>query len=122
MSRDYNRLVEYLKEEIGEELRAVGSYDQDGYYTIYFRDDVAEEFSKDDIEKIHHEMVLKGLGNQHIESLFNDEELNCSIYIFDSVIRLHFVYEDYRGCYISFDFDDRIDTSEIVNGCRSIIQ
>jgi hypothetical protein len=82
---------------------------------------VADEFSQEDIEEIHHDMVLKGLGNQHIESLFNDEALECSIYQFDDSVRLHFVNNDYLGYYVSFDYDGEINPSRIVNDCKNLV-
>lgn len=121
MEVEYESLVEYLRDEVGEKLRAVGRYDEDGYEILHIRDDVAQEFSEADIEQIHHEMVLKGLGNQHIESLFNDEPLNCAIYQFASSVRLHFVHEDYRGVYVSIDYDGDINPSRIAERCRDLV-
>ncbi|MDY7081994.1 MAG: hypothetical protein SXQ77_06205, partial [Halobacteria archaeon] len=69
MQRKYNQLVELLKDEIGDDLRAVGKYSKDNYEVLYARDDVEKRYNSGDLEDIHHEMVLKGLGNQRIESL-----------------------------------------------------
>ncbi|MFW5929553.1 MAG: hypothetical protein ACOCT0_03950, partial [Halobacteriota archaeon] len=68
VSEENERLVSYLESEVGDALRAVGRYDRDGYEVLYIRRDVAEEYDADDIEQIHHEMILKGLGNQHLET------------------------------------------------------
>ncbi|MDZ7689170.1 MAG: hypothetical protein U5J64_10760 [Halobacteriales archaeon] len=122
MGTKQKELVEFLRDEVGDSLRAVGKYDREGYRVLYARDDVVDEFSQEDIEKIHHEMVLKGLGNQHIESLFNDEELECSIYQFESIVRLHFVKEDYLGHYVSFDYSGEINPSRIVDNCKELLQ
>jgi len=122
MGTKQKELVEFLRSEVGDSLRAVGKYDREGYRVLYARDDVVDEFSQEDIEKIHHEMVLKGLGNQHIESLFNDEELECSIYQFENIVRLHFVKEDYLGHYVSFDYSGEINPSRIVDRCKELLQ
>ncbi|MDY6779974.1 MAG: hypothetical protein SV760_05415 [Halobacteria archaeon] len=122
MASKQKGLVEFLKQEVGDKLRAVGKYDKDGYDILYIRDDAADQFSQSDIEDIHHEMVLKGLGNQRIESLFNNDNLDCSIYQFDDKIRLHFVHEDYRGTYVSFDFDGEVNPSKIVEECKQIVE
>jgi len=121
MGMKQKELVEFLREEVGSNLRAVGKYDKEGYDVLYAREDVVDEFSQEDIQKIHHEMVLKGLGNQHIESLFNDEELECSIYQFESIVRLHFVKEDYRGYYVSFDYSGDTNPSRIVDECKGLL-
>ena len=121
MGTKQKELVEFLREEVGGSLRAVGRYDKEGYKVLYAREDVVDEFSQEDLEKIHHEMVLKGLGNQHIESLFNDEELECSIYQFENIVRLHFVKEDYRGYYVSFDYAGDLNPSKIVDECKSLL-
>jgi hypothetical protein len=121
MGTKQKELVEFLREEVGSNLRAVGKYDKEGYDVLYAREDVVDEFSQEDIQKIHHEMVLKGLGNQHIESLFNDEELECSIYQFESIVRLHFVKEDYRGYYVSFDYSGGTNPSRIVDECKDLL-
>jgi hypothetical protein len=114
-------LVDLLRDEVGDELRAVGRYDKEGYDVLYIREDVAAEFSQEDVEEIHHEMVLKGLGNQHIESLFNDEVLDCSIYQFEDSVRLHFVEDDYLGYYVSFDYDGDTNPSRVVDECKSLV-
>lgn len=121
MGAEQKQLVDFLKKEVGDRLRAVGRYNKEGYDAMYIREDVAKEFSQQDIEEIHHEMVLKGLGNQHIEALFNDENLACSIYQFETSVRLHFVTEDYRGYYVSFDYDSEINPSKIVDDCKGMI-
>ena len=119
MGTEQKELVDVLKDELGGSLRAVGRYDKEGYDVLYIRDDVAEEFSEEDIEDIHHDMVLKGLGNQHIESLFNDEALECSIYQFEDSVRLHFVNDDYLGYYVSFDYNGDVNPSRLVDDCKS---
>ena len=121
MGTEQKGLLDLLKDEVGDKLRAVGRYDKEGYDALYIRDDVAAEFTQEDIEEIHHDMVLKGLGNQHIESLFNDEELECSIYQFEDSVRLHFVNNDYLGYYVSFDYDGEVNPSRIVDECKDRI-
>ncbi len=122
MGTKQKELVDLLKDEVGDSLRAVGRYDREGYKVLYARKDVIDEFSQEDIEKIHHEMVLKGLGNQHIESLFHGEELECSIYQFEDAVRLHFVKDDYLGHYVSFDYSGDINPSRIVDKCKSFLE
>lgn len=122
MEAAYEDLVDYLQDAVGDSLRAVGRYDQEGYDVLYIREDVAQEYSSADIEQIHHEMVLKGLGNQHIESLFKQEALSCSIYQFEDTARLHFVHQDYRGFYVSIDLDDDVNPSKIAAKCQDIVE
>jgi hypothetical protein len=121
MGTRQKELVDLLREEVGDSLRAVGRYDEEGYDVLFIREDVADEFSQEDIEEIHHDMVLKGLGNQHIESLFNDEALECSIYQFEDSVRLHFVNDDYLGYYVSFDYDGDTNPSRIVDECKDLV-
>lgn len=121
MQRKYSRLIELLKGEMNGRLRAVGRYDKDEYEVLFARDDVESEYSTKDMEKIHHEMVLKGLGNQRVESLFNNDKLDCSIYQFRDTVRLHFVHQDYRGYYVSFDYNEDINPTEIVTKCKEIM-
>lgn len=122
MQRKYSRLLETLKDELNGGLRAVGRYNQDQYEVLYARDDIEEAYGTKDMEKIHHEMVLKGLGNQRIESLFNEDTLTCSIYQFEEAVRLHFVKQDYRGYYVSFDYTDDVNPSRVVRECEKIIE
>lgn len=114
-------LVDYLRGELDDDLRAVGRYDREGYDPLFIRDDVIEEYATEDIEEIHHEMVLKGLGNQHLETLFKGDDLDCSIYQFEDKVRLHFVRGDYRGLYVSFDWHGDVNPSRIVDRCKSIM-
>lgn len=121
MQEENEQLLEYLRESLGDSLRAVGRYDKEGYDPIYLREDVVDAYDSEDIEEIHHEMVLKGLGNQHLETLFKGDDLDCSIYQFEDKVRLHFVRGDYRGLYVSFDWNGSVNPSKIVERCKAII-
>ncbi|MDY6780431.1 MAG: hypothetical protein SV760_07800, partial [Halobacteria archaeon] len=69
-----NRIVEKLREVIGEGLAVVGRVDAERdppeYDHFYLRDDIREMYDDEEMENISHEAVLTILEKSHRDSLF----------------------------------------------------
>ncbi|MFC7070856.1 DUF7522 family protein [Halobaculum lipolyticum] len=63
-------LVTDLRGEVGDALRAVGTYDGDDYHVRYLRDDVAPALDDDDLDAIRQGAVFDSLERDYYERLF----------------------------------------------------
>lgn len=106
-----------LREEAGGALRVVATYDRDGYDLAYCRDDVTERMG-DVATDIHEDLVLQGVGREHLESLFDAGELHCSVHRFDDLTAFHFLDDEYTGLFVSIDADADVRLASFANICR----
>jgi len=109
-----------LREEAGDALRVVATYDRDGYDLVYCRDDVTGRM--DDVATgIHDDLVLQGVGREHLESLFDAGELHCSVHRFDEVTAFHFLASDQTGLFVSIDPDADVRLASFADTCREAV-
>jgi hypothetical protein len=110
-----------LRDEAGDALRVVATYDPDGYDLVYCREDVTER-TADVGPDIHDDLVLQGVGRDHLESLFDAGELHCSVHRFDEVTAFHFLANEYTGLFVSIDADADVRLASFADVCREHIQ
>jgi len=104
MAGERSELVAAIQGEVGDSLRAIATYDRDGYTIVHTREgitDRAQQYAED----IHTELVLQGIGREHLEDLFHAGHLHCSMHRFDDLTTFHFVQEEYTGLFVSIDTD-----------------
>lgn len=107
-----------LREETGDALRVVATYDREGYHLVYCRDDVSER-TADRASAIHDDLVLQGIGREHLESLFDAGELHCSVHRFDDLTAFHFLASEYTGLFVSIDADSNVRLASFADTCRT---
>ena len=113
-----SNVVSTLRKEVGEQLRVVGEYDDEGYDLLYVRDDIRPAVEELDLERIHRELVLQGIGREHLEDLYEGGRLQCSVHRFDELTACHFVESETTGRYVSIDSDATVDFETFVETCR----
>lgn len=114
---DPGEIVDSLQSEIGEALRVVAGYDDDGYDVFYLREDVEPKLAER-ADEIHGELVLQGIGRGYLEDLFAAGELHCSMHRFDEITAFHFVDEELSGLFVSVDTDANVRLSTFAETCR----
>ncbi|UIO99428.1 hypothetical protein Hbl1158_12980 [Halobaculum sp. CBA1158] len=62
--------VTELREEVGDALRAVGTYDDGGYDVHYLRDAVAEQLGEEGLDAIRENAVFDSLERDYYERIF----------------------------------------------------
>ena len=62
-------LVADIREEIGDDLRAVATYHEETYEVVYERADVAAKPRA--IDRIHQELIMEGLGTEYLEDVYD---------------------------------------------------
>lgn len=109
-------LVVDLRERIGDDLRAVATYHEDSYEVVYERSDVAEKPRA--IERIHQELIMEGMGTEHLEDVFDVGELNCTMHSFEEAMCFHFRSGSMTGRFVSVDPDALVPVEEFVDICK----
>jgi len=110
-----------LREAAGDALRVVATYDTDGYDLAYCRDDVTGRM--DDVASdIHDDLVLQGVGREHLESLFDAGRLHCSVHRFDDLTAFHFLDTEYTGLFVSIDSDADVRLASFADTCRESLE
>ncbi|WP_135830386.1 DUF7522 family protein [Halorussus halobius] len=96
-------LTEFLRERVGDHLRSVVRYDEDGAELVYVRDDVAERYSTAATERVFQDVRLEGMGKPHQEGLYDHGSLNCTVRSFDDAVEMHFPHDETTGVAVSLD-------------------
>lgn len=114
-------LLDALEKTVGSNLRVVAVYDRAGYDVTYTREDVGQRV-KQHAEDVHDELVLQGIGRDHLEDLFRAGDLHCTMHRFDEMMAFHFAQEEYTGLFVSIDSDTSVDLNEFVETVRAHIE
>lgn len=96
-------LTEFLKGHVGQHLRSVLRYDDQGGEFLYLRDDVAEQYSDDEIEDVVREARLEGIDRHHQESLYDHGSLDCTVRSFEEAVEMHFARDETSGTAVALD-------------------
>ena len=103
MSEASEALTEFLEERVGDHLRSVIFYDDHGGEVLYVRDDVADEYTDEDIGEVVRDVRLEAVEKPHQESLYAHGPLNCTLRSFDDAVELHFPHDETSGTAVALD-------------------
>lgn len=110
-------LVRDVRDHAGESLRVVAKYDGDDVDFHYLRDDVADEYTLEEIDDVREYILLEGIAEPHLESLFHGRELRCRTFAFEDIHVFHFSIDDARGLFVAVDTGGVDDFEAFVNDC-----
>ena len=109
-------LVDDLRTEVGEELRAVARYEEADWELLYEREDIS---AKPRIfETIHEELILERMGTEYLETVFQVGRLNCTMHSFEEAMCFHFVRGSMEGVFVSIEPDTLLPLEEFVTICK----
>lgn len=109
-------LVAELHDLAGDALRVVATYDREGYEVRYARDDLQGRLESV-ADGVHQDLVLEGVGREHLESLFEAGDLRCTMHRFDELTAFHFPDDEYRGLFVSVDSDADVPLASFTDTC-----
>ncbi|WP_132058411.1 hypothetical protein [Halorussus amylolyticus] len=115
------RLTDFLENRAGDHLRSVLQYDSDDKTVVHVRDDVADEYSDDDVAAVMQDLRLEAIEKSHQESLYDHGELNCTVRCFDDAIELHFPREEAKGTVVALDADVLEAEAALVGECMDAL-
>ena len=96
-------LTEFLRNRVGDHLRSVIYYDDDGGEVLYVRDDVADQYTDDDIDQVVRDVRLEAVEKPHQESLYEHGPLNCTVRSFEDAVEMHFPHDETSGTAVALD-------------------
>ncbi|MFB6120078.1 MAG: hypothetical protein ABEJ68_03060 [Halobacteriaceae archaeon] len=120
MLTDEAALVDDLHAMTDGGLRAVATYDRDGYDLVYARDGL-EAHIADRAPAIHRNLILEGIGTAHLEDLFRAGDLHCSMHRFEEVTAFHFVAGEYTGLFVSVDSGADVPLATFSDRCEAAL-
>lgn len=120
MLDDPDALVDDLQSITSGDLRVVATYDREGYEPHYVRED-AEANLEANADRVHRDLVLQGVGREHLEDLFDAGGLRCSMHGFEDLTAFHFVGEGYTGLFVSVDADADLPLATFVERCKAAL-
>lgn len=122
MSRDKTptgsrALARFLDERLGENLRSVVHYEDDGREIIHARDDVFEQYSADEVDHVFQDLGIESLEKPIQEDLYVHGDLNCVIRMFDEAVEMHFILAPGEGIAVAVEPAAFITQSTFISEC-----
>lgn len=105
MSTDEDGVVGRLRSEYGSALRAVATYDREGYILRYAREGIEANYSTEDMDAIYEDVVLQDVEQPFHEQLFEDMgPVRGKMRLFEYGTVAHFwPTEEDEGLFVAFD-------------------
>lgn len=115
-------LASDLRRECGDALRAIGTYDGDGYHVHYLREDVESGLDAADLDDIRQGAVLDTLHRDYYERLFSTAgTFEATVRLFERALILEVPTGAGAGVMVSLDRDHDGSARAIVERCRDAL-
>lgn len=113
-----------LSPPVKKQLRSVVGYTPQSYTIHYIRDDVATQYTQDEIQAAIDELRLETLEQEHVNSVFGSVhgDQQCRISVFDHAIELNFTLDDGAGVEVAFDREWGVDQLEVIEQIQTTLQ
>ncbi|MFB6171604.1 MAG: hypothetical protein ABEJ23_03655 [Haloarculaceae archaeon] len=123
VERTTARLESYFEERVGDDLRSIVTYEPDAYEVAFIRGDVAEQYTRSEIETAVDDSRMESLSAPIYDGLFTDGhgELTCMVKCFESVVEMNFVLRDATGVAVALDDEAFRDATGLVAEARNIV-
>lgn len=115
------RLTDFLENRAGDHLRSVLRYDADEKNVVHVRDDVADEYSDDEVAAVMQDLRLEAIEKSYQENLYDHGGLNCTVRCFDDAIELHFPRDETAGTVVALDADVLEAEATFVGECMDAL-
>lgn len=110
------QVVDVAHAAAGDALRSVAEYREADYELYFVRDDL--DLAVIDVDEIHQNLVLDGMGREYLEELFDAGDLQCTMHQFDEAQMFHFVFPHNGGLFVSVGADGDVPVRDLVDGCK----
>jgi hypothetical protein len=122
-TRMATRLEDYFEQRTDGKLRSIVKYEQDTYQIVHLRDDVAEQYTTDELESAIDDSRMESLAAPIYENTFSEDhgQLTCLVQCFESVVEMNFVLEDGVGAAVALDAEAMVDAHGLVAEARQIV-
>lgn len=98
-------VTEFVRDEVGDRLRSVVAYDEDGYDVVYIRSDVRELYATDALDTIMQDARLQALERPLIADAFADDigDLTCQVKLFDEIVEVNVTLTEAEGVVVAME-------------------
>lgn len=118
-----SRLQAFFEERAGDDLRSILTYDGDAHEIVYVREDVAEQYSPEELAKSIDTSRLDSLTSPLYEGSFSPEhgELTCLVQAFEHAVEMNFILDDGVGVAVGLDINALEGAHGLVADARKIL-
>ena len=118
-----SRLEEFFGERTNGSLRSIVKYDNEGVDIVYLRDDVANQYSEEELLDAIDESRMQSLSTSLYERAYSEGhgDLECMVNCFENVVEMNFALEDGLGVAVALDVDAMDDDDGLVSEARDIV-
>lgn len=119
MEQNPDQFVTFLQQRAGKSLRAVRFYSAANHRSIYARDDVLQDVSETDVERIitQARQELKERANRQWE--FTHGEMEATVRIFHNVVIINLLSSGNYGVLMSLDAEIASRLHSFIHDCQS---
>lgn len=123
-SRLASRLEEFFREETGGNLRSILKYEMDDRELTYIRDDVAEQYSEEELKDAIDDSRMESLSAPMYEGIYSEDhgEITCLVKCFENVLEMNFVLDDGIGAVVALDSEALDVQYGLVGRARKIVE
>ncbi|WP_135851146.1 DUF7522 family protein [Halorussus salinus] len=114
-------LTTFLRDRVGDHLRSVIYYDDDGGDVLYVRDDVADEYTERDIKEVVRDVRLEAVEKPHQEDLYAHGPLNYTVRSFEDAVEMHFLHDETSGTAVALDREVFASHDTFIGECLDVI-
>jgi len=122
-TRMVSRLEEFFEQRTDGNLRSIVKYEEDSHDIVYLRDDVAEQYTSEEIESAIDDSRMESLTAPIYEDTYSEDhgQLTCLVQCFENVIEMNFVLEDGVGAAVALDAEAMTEAHGLVAEARAIV-
>lgn len=122
-TRMATRLENFFEQRTDENLRSIVKYEEGSYDIVYLRDDVADQYTTEEIESAIDDSRMESLTAPIYEDTYSEDhgQLTCLVQCFENVIEMNFVLEDGVGAAVALDAEAMADAHGLVAEARAIV-
>lgn len=122
-TRITTRLEDFFEKQSDGKRRSIVKYEGNSYETIHLRDDVADQYTTDEIESAIDESRMESLSAPIYENTFSEDhgQLTWLGQCFENVIEMNFVLDDGVGAAVALDAEAMADAHGLVAEAKRIV-
>lgn len=107
-------ITDEFRSDVGEELRMVARYDDEGLDLQYMRDDVDSRRSDEELQHLYEELLRENRTGSELEGQFSSGRLRSSMLAFEEFVAFHFISTDDEGYVVTVEPDTSMDINEFM--------
>lgn len=123
-SRLAGKLETFFKEETGGNLRSIIKYEMDERELTYIRDDVAEQYSPEELEEAIDDSRMESWSAPMYKGIYSEGhgDITCMVKCFENVVEMNFVLDDGVGSVVALDVEALERSHGLVSQAREIVE